>query len=112
MSCRIAARHLVWPRCDCGLHTADIVGRHAVWEPGLERGDTGKFPAADRQFGYPTGARCNLLTAANGKVVNEAREEELVEVEIRWSVIEIRIVVVHEALEAGAAGAHSGGRRL
>src|SRR6266567_5179726 len=112
MGLGVAARYLIRPLSNRARYASDIARTHTVWKSGLECGDAGNLPAANGQVGCPAHVRRNLLAASNGQVVNEARNEPLVDVEIRRSVIEIRIVVVHEALEATAAGAHAGRRRF
>ena len=112
MRCRVAASHSARARSNRGLNATDVARTHTVRKSGLECSDAGHFPAANNQVGCPTDVRCQVLATAHGHVVDEARNKPLINVEVRRPVIEIRIVVVHEALVAGAARAYSGSRRL
>ncbi len=54
----------------------------------------------------------DLLAATEGQVVDIAGDEPLVDVEVGRSVVQVGVVIVHEALVAGSAGADSGCRGL
>src|SRR6516162_5429767 len=93
-------------------HSSNIARGPAIREPGLEGGDPCSLPAADQQIGGAVHARRDLLSSAKWQFVDVAGHEPLVYVEVRGTIVQLRMVGVHESLESGAGGAYAGGCRL
>ncbi len=90
----------------------NVVSRDAVRESGLESGDSRGLPPADQQIRCAVHVVAIFASATERQVVYVAGDESLVDVEVRRSVVQLRVVIVHESLEASAGRANAGSRRL
>lgn len=108
----IAAGGLICTLKESSQDSANIGCRDAVWETGLEGCDTGSLPSTDHEIGSAADAGCNLLSTADRHVVDIAGDEPVVYIEVRQSVIELGIVIVHKALKSGAGCANAGSSRF
>ena len=120
MRCRVLVRlswilqpgYLVGALKECTLYSADIASCDAVWKTRLKRGNARGFPTADDKVGCTVHAACNLLPTSKRKLIDVVDHESLVNVEVRKTVIQFRMVIVHEALETRAGCANAGSGRL
>ncbi len=108
----IAARHDIRVRKLAVVHALNIVPLNGVREAGLEGGNAGYLPAANCQVFHPVDSAPESLAAPKGQLIHIAGDEPFIDIEVRRSVVQVRVMVVLEALIAGSGGAHAGCRRL
>ena len=108
----VATLYLVRALEECAESSSKVVCRDAEREPGLECGDSRGLPSADQQIHCTVYVGCDFASATEGQVVNVAGDESLVDIEIGRAVVQLRVVIVHESLEASAGCANAGSRRF
>ena len=107
-----ATWHNIGTRSRATEKPGQVGGGNSIWEPGLEGGNTGNFPTAySKVLSFVCGAK-ETPAASDRQIVDVAGNKTLVHIEVRRSVIELRIVIIHEALVPRASGAHACGSRF
>lgn len=104
----IAARSQVRALELCVKKAGRIRRSDAEWKSGLECGDARDLPTANRQIGDAIHSAGKFLAASERELVNVAGYKAMVDIEVRRTVVQRRIVVVHGALITAAGCADSG----
>ena len=95
------------------VEPAEVGGGDRDREPVLPGVDAVDLPAPDHRVLQAGRVARELLTVAEGQVVDEAADESMVDIEIGQSIIALGVVVVEKALPAiEPARADAGSRRL
>ena len=95
--------HLVCPHAEA-LVGAGVRGVNRKWEASLEGCDHAQLPASNQQVRRSVHTAEEALSASHGQTVNGAVDEPMPDAEVRRTIVERRIQVIHMARESSSVG--------